>query len=34
MEPIADDPIIHSLEETGYPPWYDREGVRFLGDAS
>ena len=22
MEPIPDDPIIRSLEDTGYPPWY------------
>jgi hypothetical protein len=22
MEDIPDDPIIRSLEETGYPPWY------------
>ena len=21
MEPIADDPIVASLERTGYPPW-------------
>ena len=22
MEQIPDDPIIRSLEDTGYPPWY------------
>ena len=30
MEPIPDDPIIRSLEDTGYPPWYrgGNEGMK------
>ena len=26
MEQIRDDPIISSMERTGYPPWYKTDG--------
>ena len=37
MKDIPDDPVISSMERTGYPPWffydmYDREDLRSEDD--
>ena len=30
MEQVPDDPIVRSIEETGYPPWWYRTKEKWL----